>query len=58
VTGQNAACAQYATVECLTPPPPHRLPETGLDVAWVLLAGVLLVNVGLLMRPWIARWTS
>jgi hypothetical protein len=49
----NAACAQYATVECLTPPPPtsHRHPETGLDIAWVVLAGVLLVCVGNLIRP-------
>ena len=52
---QNAACHQYATVECLTPPPPHGLPVTGSDVAWVLLAGVLLINVGLLIRGW-QRW--
>jgi hypothetical protein len=52
---QNAACAQYATVECLTPPPPHRMPDTGLDVAWVLLAGVFLVALGNLLRPFVRR---
>jgi hypothetical protein len=55
---QNAACAQYVTtVECLTPPPRHDLPRTGLDVAWVLLAGIVLVALGNLIRPLVRRPT-
>ena len=52
---QNAACAQYVTtVECLTPPPAHELPVTGLAVAWILLVGLLLIALGTLIRGWLA----
>lgn len=54
----NASRAQYqpetvCSVDCLTPPPPHRMPETGYTVAWVLLAGLVLVAVGLWVRSWL-----
>jgi LPXTG-motif cell wall-anchored protein len=55
MTGDNAACAQYATVECLTPGPEHPLPSTGLDVGWVLAAGVLAVCAGGLIRSLVKR---
>jgi hypothetical protein len=31
------------------------MPETGLDVAWVLLAGVVLIALGNLIRPLVRR---
>ncbi len=60
MTGQNAASAQYepTSVPSIGPPEPgpgHEMPSTGLDVAWVLLAGVLLIAVGNLIRPHVRR---
>lgn len=55
MTGENASCFQYGCVPTPPPSPPGDLPLTGYAVAWVLLAGLIVIAVGLLIRNMLDR---